>query len=71
MRRRRLPLGALRASLGYMSRVEDVAALLRHLAAHYTDAVAHITTTPEEEVPLQLPSTCGYLAGSMPALAPC
>ena len=52
---KRLPMGALRASLGHMSRFEDVAALLAFLSAHYTDAVAEVATAPTDDVPLQLP----------------
>ncbi len=33
----RLPLGSLRASLGYMARYEDGKALVDFLRAHYTD----------------------------------
>lgn len=33
----RLPLGSLRASLGYMARYEDAKALVDFLRAHYTD----------------------------------
>lgn len=62
MQRKRLPMGALRASLGYVSRFEDVHALLAFLEASFTDAsAAAIRTAPEDEVALQLP-------GASPAL---
>lgn len=62
MQRKRLPMGALRASLGQMSRFEDVVALLAFLADTFVDAsAASIRTAPEDEVALQLP-------GASPAL---
>ncbi|KAI7838435.1 hypothetical protein COHA_007698 [Chlorella ohadii] len=80
---RRLPMGALRASCGHMSRCvgasplagctrfEDVAALIHFLSATYTDAVAKVVTAPEDVVEPQPPGVDAFSADVVRGMASC
>lgn len=69
---RRLPMGALRASLGHMSRFEDAAALLAFLAEHYTDSsAAEVRWAPEDVVAPPPPGTDAFATAAAAGIASC
>ncbi|PSC72351.1 Molybdenum cofactor sulfurase isoform B [Micractinium conductrix] len=53
-RRVRLPLGSLRASLGWMARFEDAWALVKFIQAHWTDRADDAATSAPAEVAASL-----------------
>lgn len=52
-------------------RFEDCAALLAFLSDTYTDVVADVQTTPEDEVPLQLPGAGAFASDAARHMASC